>query len=123
MLRTLKSSGIGGTSDDGVHMRLNTGMVKSLYKEALGSKTVFPLHTAMQLLLLQLKGLVVSSLKKQKQMDLARGHKVEVESGVAVLETREMSGNLQVTGETTLPNSIPFLHLPSRTLAASLKSL
>ena len=42
------------TSDDGVHMRLNTGgMVKNLYKEALGSKTVFPLHTAIQLLLLQ----------------------------------------------------------------------
>lgn len=56
-------------------------------------------------------------------MDLARGHKVEAEGGVAALETREMSGNLQVTGETTLPNSKLFLHLPSRTLAASLKSL
>lgn len=42
------------TSDDGVHTGLNTGgMVKNLYKEALGSETLFPLHTAMQLLLLQ----------------------------------------------------------------------
>lgn len=42
------------TSDDQVHMGLNKGgMLKNLYKEALGSETLFPLHTAMQLLLLQ----------------------------------------------------------------------
>lgn len=45
------------------------------------------------------------------------------EGGGAILATGELSGNLQVHGEITFLHSKPFLHLASRTLAASLISL